>query len=99
MDAKEIIHEVLSHPLEKFHNFNIRLESKDQILEKLNQFCKESDYQLSIAYYDNKKIDLIEIRLIKITQPKIPVKTARLGVNLAVIVGAVVGWLILRYVW
>lgn len=52
MDAKQIIEVIKQNPTETFHTFKVGLdENKDKILEELNEFCKESGYHLSIAYY------------------------------------------------
>ena len=65
--ASEIIHDVLSNPTEKFHNYQILIDEKEEILAELQEFCDQANYHLSIAYYDNKDANLIKVRLIKIT--------------------------------
>jgi hypothetical protein len=96
--ASEIIHDVLSNPTEKFHNYQILIDEKEEILAELQEFCNQANYHLSIAYYDNKDENLLKVRLIKIIDEKDDEddsknNTMRYVINNVLIIGLIIGGL------
>ena len=66
MNSQEIIDEILLHPTVKYHSFDIVEDEKNETLEKLEKFCQENNYQLSISYYSRKNLGKISVRFIKV---------------------------------